>query len=87
LNLSESELDELAGKLEGYSISTENPPKSTGRVEVILRKIGKNNAYALRKVTVRHEKKGWGVMDVAGEMEFKSIGATRRNTGAAGGRR
>jgi len=87
LNLSESELDELAEKLNGYTIFTENPPKSTGRVEVILRKTGKNNAYALRKVTVRHEKKGWGVLDVAGEMEFKSIGATRRNTGTGGGGR
>ena len=86
LNLSESELDELASKLEGYNIAGENPAKSTARVEVILRKAGKNNnGYSLRKVTVRHEKKGWGVMDVAGEMEFKSIGTIKRPTG--GGRR
>ncbi len=85
LNLSESELDELAGKLDGYSISNENPPKSTGRVEVIIRKVIKSNDYVLRKVTVRHEKKGWGVLDVAGEMEFKS--GTMRRPGTAGGRR
>ena len=44
MTLSESELDELAEKLDGYTIASENPPKSTGRVEVILRKTGKNNA-------------------------------------------
>ncbi len=38
LTLSDSELDELAKKLEGYTIAGENPPKSTGRVDVILQK-------------------------------------------------
>jgi hypothetical protein len=87
LNLSDSELDQLAEALKGYTVSGENPPKSTGRVEVILRKTGKNGAYFLRKVTVRHEKKGWGVLDIAGEMTFKSMGVIRRNTGGTGGRR
>lgn len=73
LTLSDSELDELATKLEGYTIFSENPPKSTGRVDVIIRKAGENGAYYLRKVTVRHEKKGWGVLDVAGAQEFKSL--------------
>lgn len=86
LSLSDSELDKLAEQLDGYTVSGENPQKSTGRVEVILRKTGKNGAYFLRKVTVRHEKKGWGVLDIAGAMEFKSMGTIRRNTGS-GGRR
>jgi hypothetical protein len=88
LNLAESELDTLAEALNGYNIAGENPAKSTARVEVILRKPGQNGAYYLRKVTVRHEKKGWGVLDVAGAMEFKSMGVIRRpNTGTGGGRR
>jgi hypothetical protein len=85
LNLSESELDTLAEALDGYNIAGENPAQSTARVDVILQKPGKNGAYSRRKVTVRHEKKGWGVLDVAGAMEFKSMGVIRQNTG--GGRR
>jgi hypothetical protein len=87
LNLSESDLDLLAEALDGYNIAGENPAKSTARVEVILQKPGKNGAYYKRKVTVRHEKKGWGVLDVAGAMEFKSMGVIRPNTGTGGGRR
>ena len=34
LNLSESELDELAEELDGIKISAENPPKSTGQSRV-----------------------------------------------------
>ena len=97
LSLSDSELDQLAEALNGYTISGENPPKSTGRVEVILRKAANNNnangtstgntngSYFLRKITVRHEKKGWGVLDIAGEMEFKPMNMIPRR--GAGGRR
>ena len=90
LSLSDSEIDQLAEALDGYRISGENPPKSTGRVEVILRKAGNNNnngnsnnngSYFLRKITVRHEKKGWGVLDIAGAMEFKPMNTIRRGTG------
>ncbi len=87
LSLSETELGELAEALDGFNISTENPPKSTAKVEVILQKPATTGAYTKRKVTVRHEKKGWGVLDIAGPMEFKSIGVIRRNTGTGGGRR
>ena len=82
LSLSESELDDLAGKLDGYRISGENPPKSTARVDVVLQKAGAGNDYFRRKVTVRHEKKGWGVLDVAGATEFK-MGGMRRMLAAA----
>jgi hypothetical protein len=86
LSLSESELDDLAGKLEGFRMSNENPPKSTARVEVVLVKAGKNGAYTKRTITTRHEKKGWGVLDVSGPTEFKSMGVIRR-PGMGGGRR
>jgi hypothetical protein len=86
LSLSESELDDLADKLDGYRMSNENPPKSTARVEVVLVKAGKNGAYTKRTITTRHEKKGWGVLDVSGPTEFKSMGIIRR-PGMGGGRR
>ena len=74
LSLSESELDEIAKKLEGYQIAGENPPQSTGRVDVILQKADTEHrgGYFRRKVTVRHEKKGWGILDIAGATEFKA---------------
>jgi hypothetical protein len=74
LSLSESELDELAKKLDGYQIAGENPPQSTARVDVILQKADTEHrgGYFRRKVTVRHEKKGWGVLDIAGATEFKA---------------
>jgi hypothetical protein len=86
LSLSESELDDLASKLDGYRMSNENPPKSTARVEVVLVKAGKNGAYTKRTITTRHEKKGWGVLDVSGPTEFKAMAMPRR-PGMGGGRR
>ncbi len=77
LTLSDSELDDIVKKLEGYTIAFENPPISTGRVDVILQKSGENGSYIRRKVTVRHEKKGWGVMDISGESVFKMPGMRR----------
>jgi hypothetical protein len=74
LSLSDSELDDLSKKLEGYRIAGENPAQSTARVDVILQKqdSNSNGGYFRRKVTVRHEKKGWGVLDIAGATEFKA---------------
>jgi hypothetical protein len=81
LALSDSDLDDLGKKLEGYQIAGENPPQSTGKVGVIIRKAGKNGGYLTRLVTVRHEKKGWGVFDIGAETEFKSINRMpNRNT-------
>jgi hypothetical protein len=80
LSLSDSELDELSKKLEGYQILMENPPLSTGRVDVVLQKQDpeSNGGYFRRKVTVRKEKKGWGVLDIAGPQEFKALNAMPR---------
>jgi hypothetical protein len=70
-SLSESELDDLAGKLEGFRIISENPPKSSGRIQVIISKRDRN-ATINRVVTVRHEKGGWKVCDVSGPGTFKN---------------
>jgi hypothetical protein len=81
LSLSDSEIDDIAKKLDGYQIASENPPKSTGRVEVVLQKAGHNGGYFRRKVTVRHEKKGWGVLDIGGEQVFKPLYGTPKRKG------
>jgi hypothetical protein len=78
LSLTDSEMDTLSKKLEGYSIAGENPPKSTGRADVVIQKSGENGRYSRRKITVRREKKGWGVLDIGVELEFKSQGMQRR---------
>jgi hypothetical protein len=84
-SLSESELSDLARKLDGFKISGENPQKSTGRVEVIVTKMAQN-ARLTHKVTARREKKGWGVLDIGPELVFKNprmFGRTQQ--GGAGG--
>jgi hypothetical protein len=80
VSLSDTELDDLAKKLEGYQITGENPPKSTGRVDVVVQKSGDNGAYFRRRITARREKKGWGVLDISPEQKFAAIGAIRRKT-------
>ena len=73
--LSESELNGLASKLDGYKISGENQAKSTGRLGVILRKqIEGNRGWLSLVITVRREKKGWGVCDIGETHEFKNQG-------------
>jgi hypothetical protein len=78
-SLSEAELDDIASKLDGYSIMSENPPKSSGRLQIIIGKTdkAKNNARITRLITVRHEKGGWKVMDVSGESVYKMGGFSR----------
>jgi len=74
LSLSDSDLDDLAKKLEGFAVAGENPQRSTGRIDVVIRKTGEHGGYILRKVTVRREKKGWGVLDIGPSQEFKNPG-------------
>jgi hypothetical protein len=83
LNLSDSELDDIAKKLDGFAVAGENPPKSTGRVDVVIQKASDRGGYIRRKVTVRHEKKGWGVLDIGAAQVFKTQGVipTRSKTG------
>ncbi len=82
LNLPDADLVDLAKKLVGYKILTVNPPKSTGRLDVVIQKPGERGAFVRRRVTVRHEKKGWGVVDISVPSEFKSMsnyGQRRKN--------
>jgi hypothetical protein len=85
LALSDSDLDDLAKKLDGYQIVGEYQGKSTARIEVVLQKPGRSGGYFRRKVTVRHEKKGWGVLDIGGEQNFKSLSAMPPVRGGGGG--
>jgi hypothetical protein len=71
--LSESELNSLASKLENYRMSSANPAKSSGRLDIILSKRDTDtNSMWTIKVTVRREKKGWGVCDISEPAQFKN---------------
>jgi hypothetical protein len=73
MELSDADLDDLAKKMEGYQPAFENPARSTGRLDIVVRKASENGAYVQRKITVRREKKGWGVLDVSGAQPFKQL--------------
>lgn len=81
-SLAPEALDELAKKFEGFAIVSSNPPKSTGRFEVIIGKTGKNRGYLTRKITVRRELAGWKVVDIGGQREFQSPANSRIMPGA-----
>ena len=82
-SISDSELDDIAKKLEGYKVAGENAAKSTGRLGIIIHKQTDDGGYLSRVVTARKEKKGWGVMDISGPTEFKGMSGQRpRRTGA-----
>lgn len=69
-SLAAEDMDELAKKFEGMQVTGMNPPKSSGRVDVIIGKSEGGGDYATRKITVRKEKAGWKVIDIAGQREF-----------------
>jgi hypothetical protein len=71
-SISDSELDDLAQKLDGYKVSGTNAVHSTGRLGVIVRKTLDKGGYMTRTITVRKEKKGWGVMDITNPYLFKT---------------
>jgi hypothetical protein len=81
LALSDSELDDLSKRLEGFEIASRNPMTSTGRIGVVLQKANEDGGYTRRLVTVRHEKKGWGVMDIGPPTVFKSGRVPRKSSG------
>ena len=81
LSVSDTEIDELAKKLEGCSISGENAPKSTGRLGIYVDKRTPEGSIIRVTLTVRKEKKGWGVMDIGSPTEFKPMGRyTKKKT-------
>ncbi len=86
MSISDSELDDMAKTLDGYKVAGENAAKSTKSLGVIIRKTQENGDFLSRTVTVRKEKKGWGVLDMSEAHLFKSMRMqpVRRNT--TGGR-
>jgi len=73
-SISDADLDELASKLDGFVDSgMENQVKSTGRLGITIRKPMKDGGWLQRTVTVRREKKGWGVLDITPPTEFDKI--------------
>jgi hypothetical protein len=74
MELSDADLDDLAKKMDGFQIAGFNPARSTGRLDIVVRKTGERGETISRKVTVRREKKGWGVLDIEGPREFKQLG-------------
>jgi hypothetical protein len=86
MSIADAELDDLAKMLDGYQVAGENAAKSTKSLGVIIRKTQENGDFLSRTVTVRKEKKGWGVQDMSEAHLFKSMRMqpVRRNT--TGGR-
>jgi len=81
LSISDAELDDIAKKLDGYHVGGENAVKSTGQQGVYIDKPSDDGGILRRTLTVRKEKKGWGVMDVSGPTLFKSmVGAAKKKT-------
>ncbi len=71
-SLSKAEIDDLAAKLDGYKIMSFNPPKSSGRLDIIVGKRADNGNRLTIKITTRKEKKGWGVCDISRPAELKN---------------
>ncbi len=66
-SLSPDEVDKIASQLEGYKISGNNQPKSTGSFGVIVSKQdSESNATLSRTIELRKEKAGWKVKDISG---------------------
>jgi hypothetical protein len=71
-SLSKAEIDDLAATLDGFKISSVNPPKSSGRLDVIVGKRSTTGGWVTIKITTRREKKGWGVCDISRSAELKN---------------
>jgi hypothetical protein len=69
-SLSETELAELASRLEGYRVSGMVRPTASGRAKVIVKKPGPNGRQYLRTFTTRWQKEtGWKVSDIGEQRE------------------
>ncbi len=82
-SISDDELADMAKTLEGYQVVTQLPAKSTGRIGVVIGR-ATNRDTLQRTVTVRKEREGWKVMDIAEALDFQP---NRAAPGARGGRR
>ena len=88
LSISDAEIDDLAKKLQGFRLAGENAPKSTGRLGIYIDKPTQEGSVLRVTLTVRKEKKGWGVMDMSSNpIEFKPMGimSPRRKPSGRGG--
>lgn len=80
MSISDAELDEIAKQLEGFRVAGENAVKSTGRQGVYIDKTT-DGGIIRRTLTVRKEKKGWGVLDVGGPIEFRGSRSSQGRRG------
>jgi len=88
MSISDAEIDDLAKKLQGFRLSGENAPKSTGRLGIYIDKPTQEGSVLRVTLTVRKEKKGWGVMDMSSNpIEFRPMGimSPRRKPSGRGG--
>jgi hypothetical protein len=86
-SISDAEIDDLAKKLQGFHIAGENAPKTTGRLGIYVDKHTDEGSVLRLTLTVRKEKKGWGVMDVSSHpLEFKPMGNMNQRRKGSGGR-
>ena len=87
-SLSDEDLDEFVKNMDGYQIVGMNQPKSTGRIGITLAK-AEGTSQMLRTVTVRHEKKGWKVVDISPRREIEKpiVMPRMRGMGGMGGHR
>ena len=87
LSISDAEIDDLAKKLQGYRVAGENAPKTTGRLGIYVDKRTDEGSVLRLTLTVRKEKKGWGVVDISTHpLEFKPMGIMNQRRKASGGR-
>jgi hypothetical protein len=82
LSVSDEQIDELAKALKGYVIQSLDMATSSGRQKVVLGKSNGSNGQFRRTLTMRHEAKGWKVLDISGQAEIQGFGmpGIRRRT-------
>jgi hypothetical protein len=81
-SVSDDDVAEIAKQLEGYTIIGMNDAHSSGRQGIILGKSTRTTQIR-RTITVRHEAKGWKVVDISGQSDVMGNGNGR--TGTKGG--
>ncbi len=83
-SLAPEDLDELAKKFENMRIIGFNPPKSSGKYEIIVARMQGTSQYH-RTLTMRKEKAGWKVVDISGAREFEKPIVMPMGRGGMGG--
>jgi hypothetical protein len=78
-SVSDDDVAEMAKQLEGYTIIGMNDALSSGRQGIILGKASRNTQIR-RTITVRHEAKGWKVVDISGQSDVMGTGSGRSGT-------